>query len=365
MTTRRRLTRTARRGLILPLVLVGMLLMLTFSSSVQQVGWRAMRGAQTAWHAQLGFYLADAAIVQALAGWTPDTIAAVPIGTSLVADSTSSRGWRTRRSIVRTAPLTAVVHAVAQRSWSTTLSAAEIPNGGLGDAARIRRTATRVVSLDPPALPILAAATILGSATMQSVLADGRDQLQPYDARFDDCGPLRDSASIEAVATEQVQLDGTPELYGATVTLAPDNLARARSRFDSAFALVAMRAVPVTLTAFETVPAMADWRAAVMRGAGAVTLNGSSRHVGLLAIEGDLTLRGTLRVDGVLLVRGALDASAGTLDVRGALVVRDASAQGTRIGPDARLTYAPCLVGRALVAVAVPRVSPFDAWNSP
>jgi len=38
--------KTNRRGMILPLVLVGMLVMLTFSTSVQQVGWRAMRGAK-------------------------------------------------------------------------------------------------------------------------------------------------------------------------------------------------------------------------------------------------------------------------------------------------------------------------------
>jgi len=67
----------------------------------------------------------------------------------------------------------------------------------------------------------------------------------------------------------------------------------------------------------------------------------------------------------VLLVHGALDASAGILDVHGAIVVRDVARYGSSIGPGVGITYAPCLVGRALIAVATPRGSPFDTWNSP
>lgn len=365
MTSKRSAVTTTRRGMILPLVLVSMLLMLTFSTSIQQAGWRAMRGAHTAWNTQLGLYLADAAIAQALGEWAPDTLAAVPIGTPLVADSTTSRGWRTRRSIVRTAPLVAVVHATSQRSWSTTLTPSEIPIGALGDATRIRRTVTRVVHLDPPAIPLLAAATFLGTATMQSAFADGRDLLQFYDPRFDDCGPLRDSASIGAVAAELVRLEGATTVYGAAVALAPDILAQAYTRFDSAFSQVRARANTITPTAFGTLPVIPAWRAAVMQSAGTVTLEGSSRHTGLLAVDGDLVIHGALRIDGVLLVRGALDASGGTLDVHGVLAVRDVAGRGSFMGPGAGVTYAPCLVGRALVAVAVPRASPFDTWNSP
>ena len=46
MTARARATKATRRGMILPLVLIGMLLMLTFSASLQQVAWRAVRGAR-------------------------------------------------------------------------------------------------------------------------------------------------------------------------------------------------------------------------------------------------------------------------------------------------------------------------------
>jgi hypothetical protein len=351
--------------MILPLVLVGILLMLAFSTSIQQVGWRAMRGAQTAWDAQLGFYLADAAIAEAIGEWAPDSIARTPIGTALVIESTTSRGWRTRRSIVRTAALTAVVHAVAQRSWSTSLDPTQIPLGALGDATRIRRTTTRVVRLDPPPIPVLAAATFLGNATLQSAFADGRDQPQFYDPRLDDCGALRDSASIDGVAAGMLNVDGMTTLHGAAVTLAADVLARAGSRFDSAFALVQARANTITPSAFATVPVLADWSAAVMHGAGVVTLEGSSRHVGLLAVDGDLVIHGALRVDGVLLVRGALDTSVGALDVHGALIVRDAAGNGSTLGNGGLVMYTPCLVGRALVAVARPRAAPFDVWNSP
>ena len=147
--------------------------------------------------------------------------------------------------------------------------------------------------------------------------------------------------------------------------MAPEHLARAQARFDSAFTQLRPRAVTVTPSAASTLPILADWRAAVMPAAGGVTLEGSSGHVGVLAVDGDLTVHGDLRIDGLLVVRGALDASAGMLDVHGALVVRDAAARGSTLGAGTRIAYAPCLVGRALAAVAVPRAPPFGTWNSP
>jgi hypothetical protein len=365
MTAGARSAPSGRRGMILPLVLVGMLLMLTFSASLQHVAWRAWRGARATWEAQHGLYLADAAIVEALAEWTPDSIASAPIGAPLVRISTPSEGWRVRRSIVRSAPLTAVVHAVASRSWSTMLPASAVPANAGGDATRVRRAVTRVVRLEPPALPVRAAATLLGPATLESPFTDGRDQPGPSDPRRDDCGPLRDSGSVDAIAAARFVMRGIPTLLGATTTIAAADLARANARFDSAFTLLRARATTVTPSAVGSVPTLPDWHAAVIPTAGSVTLDGQSTHIGLLAVDGDLTIHGALHLVGLLVVRGALNASAGTLHVRGALVVRDASARGSTLGAGTRLEYAPCVAGRALAAVAVPRASPFGAWNSP
>lgn len=96
-----------------------------------------------------------------------------------------------------------------------------------------------------------------------------------------------------------------------------------------------------------------------------MTLEGISRYVGLLAIDGDLIVRGSLELDGLLVVRGAVDVSAGTLILRGALVARDVSARGSSVGAGVSVSYRPCMVGRALVAVAAPRSLPFGVWNSP
>jgi hypothetical protein len=95
---------------------------------------------------------------------------------------------------------------------------------------------------------------------------------------------------------------------------------------------------------------------------GRVTLAGTSRHDGLLVIDGDLLLQGALLVNGLLVVSGALDASAGTLEVDGGVIVRDAATRGTRLGANVRIRYSPCLVGRALATVARPRIAPFALW---
>ncbi len=360
-----RTVRRARQGMVLPLVLIGMLLILTFSASLQQAAWRAMRGARSTWDAQRALYLADAELVASLGQWMPDSMASMPVGARAVLESTPVAGWQVRRAITRTAPLTAVVHAVAQHSWSTSLAPSDVPTGAVGDATRIRRTVMRVVQLAPPEIPVLGAVTVLGPVVLGPSRIDGRDLPQVYDPQRDDCGALRDSASTNAIAATQFNVAGVPTLFGATVTLTPAVRAQEGARVDDAFTQLRARSITVTPTALGTVPALPDWRAAVMPAAGGVTLEGDSRHVGLLAVDGDLTVHGALRVDGMLVVRGALRATAGTLDIHGALVVRDHSALGSSLGPGTRVVYAPCLAGRALAAVAVPRTTPFGVWNSP
>jgi hypothetical protein len=64
-------------------------------------------------------------------------------------------------------------------------------------------------------------------------------------------------------------------------------------------------------------------------------------------------------------VRGALDASQGALTVRGALIVRDAAGRGSTLGDSVDVRYAPCMIGRALAAVAFPRPARYALWNSP
>jgi len=198
-----------------------------------------------------------------------------------------------------------------------------------------------------------------------SVTLDGRVLAATYDPLREDCGSMRAYADVAALATEAFTVSGAPTLSGTALSLTANALARARARFDSGFLQIAARSRAGMLTSAGTLVPAAPWRATVIKSDTGVTVNGTSTHVGLLGVDGNLVIRGTLRVDGLLIVRGALDVTAGVLDVRGALVVGDRDGLGSRLGAGTRVTYAPCLAGRALVAVTRPRASPFSVWNSP
>ena len=364
MSTRRLHPSRRRCGVVLPLVLVGMLLVLTMSLVLQQAAWRASRGARTQWDAQRGLYSADAAVVRAFATWPADSMAATAIGTRVNRSVSEAGDWWTGVSIVRTGPLTAVLHASTHRARDA--GALGVGDAGrLGDGTRIQRSVLRVVRLNPPAIPILAAATMLGDVALGAATLDGRDQLRGYDPALDDCGPWRDSASVSAIASVAFTNTAIPVLYGSAITLAAATVAPMRERFDIAFPQISARSRRVALVVSGSVASVARWRATVIQPALGVTVNGDSRYVGLLAFDGDLIVHGALRVDGLLVVRGAIDVSTGTLEVRGALVVRDDSARGSHLGARVRVTYAPCLMGRALAAVAMPTTSPFGVFNIP
>jgi hypothetical protein len=346
--------------MVLPLVLIGMLLMGVMSVALQQSAWRAARGARSSWDAQRGLYAADEAVVRHVATWSPDSMAATPVGTALTWTEVSADGWRTRTSLVRTAALIAIAHAVTDRAHSAAPAPAR-----LGDAMRIQRTVLRALRLEAPRLPVRGAVTVLGDVDYGNVNIDGRDSVVAFDGSRDDCGPLRDTASLPALVSGAPRPYAAPVLAGALVHLNPTGLAQDRAAFDSAFTAIATRASTMRSTVPGAIPVAPPWRAVVIQSPGTVTLDSAIRHRGLLVFDGDIVVRGSLTVDGLLVVRGSLDASAGSLTVRGALVVRDVVATGTRLGAGVRIRLAPCLVGRALVAVSVPRAAPFGVWNAP
>ena len=63
---------TARRGMVLPLVMAGMMLVLCIAGTLQAVSWRAGRGARTQWDAQRALYAAEYMVVQSIAEWPAD-----------------------------------------------------------------------------------------------------------------------------------------------------------------------------------------------------------------------------------------------------------------------------------------------------
>ncbi len=344
--------------MILPFVLIGMLVLLALSAAMQTAAWRSLRGARGQWDAQRGEYLADAAVVQTLATWVGDSAAAIPIGTRRRSSAALADGWRTTTTVARTAPLVAVIQSVARREHAGAAAAR------VADGARIRRMVARTVWLQPPSLPLLAAASVLGNVTVGDSFMDGRDVPGPYVPALDDCGPYRDTSSVPAIAAHTVRVIGATTMLGPQLPLDSTRLAALHAQFDAAMGLLRTRARSSVLSAAGTVPPAPAWQAMVIHAPTRVTLDGPSAHVGLLAVDGDLYVRGSLRVDGLLLVQGALEVS-GQLDVEGALIVRDAAQRGTQFGAHTHVRYAPCLAARAAATVAMPRGAPFGVWNSP
>jgi hypothetical protein len=355
-----------------PLVLVVMMLVAVMAASVQQVAWRSLRAAESRWRTQHAQYAAESELVRWSASWASswaaESAALVPIGTRREQTRTEADGWRIQRSVVRTGVLSMVAVARAERGASSDTRTADVSGGRLRDATLIRRTVWRAFWLEPPPLPILGAGTILGDVSGNASGLSGRDIAEPRvavaaDGAGDECGPLRDTLSLPALVASSIDRATVPA--PDTRTLAPLTADSARQTFDAAWSAMLARAGAGSLNGVGAVSPMAPWHAVVLRGATGVTIAAPSRVVGLLMIEGDLLLRAPLRVDGLLVVRGAVRSPDAALEVRGALVVRDAARRGTVLGEGTVVRYAPCMAGRALVAVALSRNAPFRVWNSP
>ena len=348
--------RRPRRGLLLPLVLVVMMLVSLLAAGAQHSAWRAARGSQAQWDTQRASYRAEAAAVAAVAEWSADSMGATPIGVPVRHSIIDAGDWQTDVLRMRTSAHTAVVVAAARRDRSI---------GAQIDPSRIRRVVSRVIYLDAPRWPIRGAITALGALDSDSAYIEGRDVLSAYQPHRDDCGPLRDTASLPALAAAVHRSSIPWGAAGDTLTLGLRDRVRDEAHFDSSMAVVRARLSVTPHPSGAPLAGRSAWRPIVIADSGGVTVRGVSSHVGLLVVDGDLVVDGVLRVDGLLVVRGLLDASRGTLIVRGAVVLREGGGRWARLSATSDIRYAPCLASRALVGLAVPRTKPFSVWHSP
>jgi hypothetical protein len=335
--------------------MVTLVVVLAIAAGLQTMAWRAARGSQSQWDAQYATYASDAAIAQQLSTWPAELIAQTPIGVAQSQETPGPDNWITTLSVMRTGTLVATLQALTVRA--TALNTA--------DPKRVSRRVTQYVSLLPPPLPVNAAATMLGPVQFDTAMFDGRDRLSEPDTLVDDCGPLRDSASLPALAHGTTGHTGLPTVVGAILEMNAPALASAQERFDRSWPLLVSRATPYPLISPSNVVSPAPWRALVIEDATTVTLRGVSAHTGLLLVNGDLDVQGELHITGALVVRGAMKVSSGLVDVRGALLVRDVSERGSHFNSTTSVQYTPCVFGRALAAVARPQFNPYFIRNSP
>lgn len=353
-----------RDGFVLPFVLVTLLVVAALAGATSLASWRAVRGARLAFNGERALQGADEALLAAMSGHDAETFAARAIGSSVTQSVVTADGGAALVAVTRTAPLAAVATASMQSRTR-----------GSPDTAS--RRVTRYLWLDAPPFPMPAALTVLADVDLEGAASiTGIDT----DHASDGCGPLRDTASVSGVHAVNATVSPLAFLAGTTPlesgALVLPTVASARAQFASSWSRALPRVTRTdAVTAGSALAARPLWSARRLIAAdtsafappalgAAITLGGTSRHTGMLLVDGDLHVTGTLVVEGLLLVRGAIDASAGTLDVRGAVIAAhdDASATPSVFGNATSVRYSRCTVARAYAAVARPRVTPFTTW---
>lgn len=349
-----------RAGIILPLTLVVLTAIVAVTASVLTVVVRDVHDTYLRWDTQQAVTVADAALVQGLVSWDPQAVAAMPLGETAAQQREALAGWVVHQRMRRTAPLVVVVDVTAHRMRRTPT---EPPSARL-DPWAVQRRVARVLRLEPPPMPLGAAVVALSPLILEAATVDGRDASQQLTEPANDCGTVRDTASLTAVAAVALERrDAT--IFGPTTSLAPAALSAADSLWKRAEADL-VRRIPVStgLGPANAAPGL-PWQPRRLGLGAPVTLSGGLVWRGLLIVAGDLILTGALHVDGVLVVLGQLDTTGGQLELHGQLLLRDPGGRASRLGPGSVVRYAPCLAEHALAAVATPRAAPFDLWDTP
>ena len=341
-----------RRGFILPTVLIAMLLVAILAANLQSAVWRASRGSRLGFAGERALHGADAAIAQQLTLWNAREFASMAIGDRKTSTIALASGTTTTVSLARTALAAAIVEA----STSSTKN---------GVSLTANRRVTRMLVARNLPLPLQNALTSLG--------------------------PLALADPSNASNVDQVPVGWTTECANESLVNAPAtplaDINAARTQFDASWnqwlALAARSDDGNSVTFFAPTvtsgscdagtgepwrgaPAVApctnEWGARAFANANPMRITVSSRHQGVLLVDGDLILESNLEIDGLLIVRGAIDASAGRLTVNGAVLIRDTLGHGSRLGFASRVRYSRCALRRALSAVAAPAAITTGGW---
>lgn len=334
-----------RRAFVLPFVVLalaaGSLITLAFAGEALQ----AVRAVRASVRGDDARYQSDAALNEALAMWTRDSLWTQVPGAPIRTTVTLPHGpviveWE------RLHPLAASVRTIA---------------GGPGARAidATVRDHLRAVWLVPPPVPVAATLTTNAEVTGgEGTLISGSDLVLPGSP----CGVDRDTVSVPPVMSLAVRGDPAGSWPGAPLSINP-----AGALEDSVRAALGVIGGRLSFTSWDSLPralpASSAWRALRLSGP-SVRIAGPTQWRGLLIVHGETILSGAVDVTGILLVDGHLDASAAQLSVQGAVVVADTSARGVMLGARSRLFYDRCAVQMALATVSRPSLAPFSLWQS-
>lgn len=340
-----------RSGFVLPTVLVATLLIATLAATVQAAVWRAARNARIGFAGERALLGADAAIVTQLASWDARAFASLPIGGRTTFAPAMPASLAASVTLVRTGIEQAMIEAVATST-----------NNGISRA--VTRHVTRMLTVRVPPLALARPLTILGPATFaNAAMVSSTDETPPgWTTECLGTDSIDAQASSMSVAALQTQFDANWNKWLSV-----------SSRTDDARTVSSL--VPI-VTGIVCEPGTGDpyrgagsvgvctneWAARSVTNDSALTVTSTSRHQGVLMVDGDLTLHADLDVYGLLMVRGAIDATAGRLLVHGAALVRDERGHGSRFGIASRVRYSRCALRRAWSAVGAPAAVTTRGW---
>ena len=340
-------TRRQRKGFVLPLVIVATLLVAALAGAAQFAAWRATRAARQAFNGERALLGADESIAQTVANWNAESFAVSPIGSRSTSRLHTTTGEAVDVTVTRTAPLIAWVDvsATTQRDGAPT---------------RARRRIGRALFAEPPPLPLTAALVALTPVALR-----GTTRISGIDIATinDECGPWRDTTSIAALHNRIHHIDSTVAITGAPPIATTVDTTRDLAAFNVAWQLIAARAVPRRASANAPLPNEPPWRALLVHDTTTIRLAGASQHLGLVAIDGNLVVHGALTIRGLLIVRGSVDATAGQLDIEGAVVIYAPNGTPSSLGNTSTVRYSQCALRRALAAVSLPDPQPFRIWS--
>lgn len=345
-----------RRGFVLPLVLVCILLIATLAATLQTATWQATRQSRLGFAGERALHAADAAISEQLSAWDGAAFARMPIGTRAVSRPTMAAGLSANVTLVRTSLDGAFIQATATSRQN-------------GVSLDPQRSASRAITLRNPPLPLDAPLTLLGSALFvgAGAVSDADETPPGWSAE------CTGEDSVDAPAALPITVPAAQALFDGRWTQWL-NLA---SRTEDAATVTSL--APVVTGVGCATGSGEPWRglgsvavctnewsaravAPATPTAAPFVISQPSRHQGVLMIDGDLVLNADLDVNGLLLVRGAVNATVGRLSVHGAALVRDDQGHGSRFGFATRVRYSRCALRRALSATGAPAAITTGGW---
>jgi hypothetical protein len=243
-------------------------------------------------------------------------------------------------------------------------------------------------------VPALGALTALGRVELHAGTAVLGVDAVPA-GWSDECETEQRHAPVVAVVAREAAIDSAAIVAGDAAPVRVLTAASAltiAAEFDAALiALLPMTTWSTADSVINTDDLAADasgcprWFGDAMRGAAIADActrrwplvyashSGTVRLTGSRAVQGTLVTNGTLRVDpgvsfaGVLIIRGALHAhvpvGASPVSITGAVVVRDAWGQGSRLQGDVRIQSAQCPARLSLAIAGRPEPVRQHGWS--